>query len=710
MPKEYDWDAEGNEIVDELSKIILPSFLQKVESALTQAFRFAPYFISYNDFTRFIMQALEEKVRLSPEQKEKLYSEFKKIYEKTQKEAVKEAPLKIGFNMADERSINYALSLSDFYLGKFFQGDKKLRLDVVKWLSKYYLEQGNPIGKGQEGIKHFLNEFGSYLKQRTENKARQVIDTSVNHLRNSARLRAIAKARITKYRWDAVGDRLTCPYCRAMDGRIFETGDAIRTLELIESDPASLPEVKPFLTNFPLEKLKSLPSSQMPSKMPPAHPHCRCRIVSYIEEIEEPYPVFVEQAVQPKSLEQTAILQELTTELKALRPEELTARIKAHLGSDWRRNPDGTFDLQSTRLKAEFERHAKDLNVQSLKEYERLSYEVIKNPEQVFIQRTFNPQTKKYETNYLFVKNGVYVISNDEALAIQTCGRLKEDIESWLSELSEHSQSAIVKLLGGRTTSAPPRRLEGLIDKYDFRSIQDVERMLIDFTKERQDFLHYIIKDSKLMKNVDYIMGVMSYDGKNATFLINQRYEKALISALQSFKNKVPLFKKDEEILHALWHELIHLRTKDLFKFYGRLEKTDKDLLETITEFIARHTYDKFFKMLRPGTKPNYQKELIKKALGYQLFVQRFRYVLQKFRINEKDAVKELENILFEDCQNIQSRLKDWLGTKVDLSENDRYIILYDMVNDMMSDEEFQREVDEYYEIVKRRKKRNNLR
>ena len=703
---EYDWDAEGNEFINELLKKILPDFIKKVESVLAEAFRFAPYFISFNDFTRFIMQELEQKVRLSPEHKEMLYSEFRRIYEKTQKEATAGIPLRIDFNMADERSINYALSLTDSYLGRFFQGDQKLRLDVVKWLSKYYLEQGNPIGKGQEGIKHFLNEFGDYLKQRTESKARQVIDTSVNHLRNSARLRAIAKARITKYRWDAVGDRLTCPYCRSMDGRIFDTGDAVRTLELIESDPASLPEVKPFLTSFPLEKLKTISSSQMPSKMPPAHPHCRCRVVSYIEEIEEPYPVVVEPAIPPRSLEETAILQELTTELKALRPEELTARIKAHLASDWRRNPDGTFDAKASRLKAEFEKHAKDLGVQSLKEYERLSYEVIKKPEQVFIQRAFNPQTKKFETNYIFVKNGVYVISNDEALAIQTCGRLKEDVESWLSELSENSQSAIVKLLGGRTTPAQPRKLEDLIDKYDFRSIQDVERMLKDFAGKHQDFLLHGVEHSKVEENVGYVMAVDSKDGKNAIFFINKIYEKALLSALRNFKNKVPLTKEEEYMLKVIWHELNHLRTKNIFKFYKQLSKTEKDLLETVNDFITLHTYDEFLKMLSPTAKPNYQKEFIEEAMGgYQAYVKRFRYVLQKFKINEKEAVKELESILFEDGENIRRRLRDWLMTKTDLLAFESDDIIHNIIN-AINDEKFQKEVEEYYEIVKRRKKR----
>jgi hypothetical protein len=202
---------------------------------------------------------------------------------------------------------------------------------------------------------------------------------------------------------------------------------------------------------------------------------------------------------------------------------------------------------------------------------------------------------------------------------------------------------------------------------------------------------------------VDYVMGVISYDDENATFLINKEYEKALISALQNFKNKVPLTKEDEMILQSLWHELTHLRTKDIFKFFGRLSQTEQDLLETITEFIARHTYDEFFKMLRPTAKPQYQKEIIEKGLGYGLFVRRFRYVLQKFKINEKEAVKELESILFEDGENLRRRLMYWLKTKADLLAFESDDIINNIVNRRISDEKFQKEVDEYYE---RRKKR----
>jgi len=202
-------------------------------------------------------------------------------------------------------------------------------------------------------------------------------------------------------------------------------------------------------------------------------------------------------------------------------------------------------------------------------------------------------------------------------------------------------------------------------------------------------------------------MGCWSDDGENATIYISKNYEQPLLSALQNFKNKVPLTKEEEYMLKVIWHELNHLRTKDIFKFYKQLSDTERYLLETINDFITLHTYDKFLKMLSPNAKPYYQKEFIKEAFGgYQTYVKRFRYVLQKFKINEKEAVKELESILFEDGENLWRRLRYWLMTKTDLTEIQSGVIINDIVNQLMSDEEFQKEVDEYYEISKRRKKR----
>jgi hypothetical protein len=47
-----------------------------------------------------------------------------------------------------------------------------------------------------------------------------------------------------------------------------------------------------------------------------------------------------------------------------------------------------------------------------------------------------------------------------------------------------------------------------------------------------------------------------------------------------------------------------------------------------------------------------------------------------------------------------------WLKTKADLLAFESDDIIHNIVSWKISDEEFQKEVEEYYEIVKRRKKR----
>jgi hypothetical protein len=249
-----------------------------------------------------------------------------------------------------------------------------------------------------------------------------------------------------------------------------------------------------------------------------------------------------------------------------------------------------------------------------------------------------------------------------------------------------------------------PRKPVALIEKYDYRSIQDVEKLIIDFTETHKDLFFYKAKEVVVEKGKNYVMACSGHPDRTATVYINKKYERAVISALQNLRNKTRLTIEDEKILSTLWHEFTHLRTINLYSvhLYRRFSGLERWLMETLTEFIARHTYDRFLNMLRPGTMPNYQKEIIEAGVGYQLFITRFRYVLQKSKINEKEVVKELEGVLLEGVQHgIVKRLVDWLGTKVDLSETRRRIILENVVNLRISDQEFQKRVDRYYENVK---------
>jgi tRNA(Glu) U13 pseudouridine synthase TruD len=113
--------------------------------------------------------------------------------------------------------------------------------------------------------------------------------------------------------------------------------------------------------------------------------------------------------------------------------------------------------------------------------------------------------------------------------------------------------------------------------------------------------------------------------------------------------------------------------------------------------------------MLRPGIKPNHLREVIEDGMGYQIFVERFRYLLRTFQIDEKEAVKELEVILFENVKDLFVRVVDWLGAKVDLPDLSRFNILSDMLNlEKVSTQEFKKEVKRLYESAKRRQQRSN--
>lgn len=435
---EWEWDKEGNEYIEQILKQILPLVLSQTEEALKEALSKARYFISFDNLTRYILGALEEKVRLTPKAREFIYEELKKIYEKTTTDILRDFPVRYEFNLPDQRAVEYATKLHDFYLGRFFQGDRELRLRVLNWFSRYYLEQGNPIGRGQKGIKEFLNQFGKYIRPQTEWKARQIIDTSVNFLRNSARLRAMQRAGIRKFRWDAVGDRLTCSACRSMDGRIFEVKDAVRVLDTIEGseDPTILKEVRPIIT-----KPYKGPSGRAPVKSPPLHPHCRCRIVSWIEELEEELPVSIER---PFGVPDTPLQKELEEEFSAFTRAELTNRIKAHLGSEWARPPTRAKDKHIENflgryIEKHFNKHGIEVSTKSVEEYRKKAFEIIRSPENVYVERNSGG------TYYVFFKNGLMVVSSDDNLSITTLHRRSP--EEWIKDRVRKMNSAILKLL-----------------------------------------------------------------------------------------------------------------------------------------------------------------------------------------------------------------------------------------------------------------------
>jgi hypothetical protein len=408
---ESDWDKQGSKIVDNLFELLKDPLNSAIKDSLTASLKKALYFVSFSDLTRYILMMLEQKFNLSDKAKNALVTELEKIYKDTQANFFSEnkLPIKQELNTADVRAIQYALELHDFYLGKFFQNDKNIRLRVSKWFSDYYLKEGNPIGKGQKGVEEFLNQFGDYIRPQAEWKARQIIDTSVNYMRNSARIRAIQEANITTYRISAIGDRLTCSICRSYDGREFETKETVRLLDTIESsDAKALADYKPFVG-----KPYTGASTNAPSKLPPFHAHCRCRVSVSTQTVEIPTTV-----ERPSFAKNTLAQKELEEEYKSLTRKEIQNKIKAHLGSDWLRPTKGgkgtnAYEKAKDNLEKHFERHGKELGYKNIEKYKMGVYNVIKNPDAVYVER------KNGQTWYHFIKDGKLVLSSDDSLWIK---------------------------------------------------------------------------------------------------------------------------------------------------------------------------------------------------------------------------------------------------------------------------------------------------
>jgi len=160
---------------------------------------------------------------------------------------------------------------------------------------------------------------------------------------------------------------------------------------------------------------------RIPTRMPPLHPHCRCRVVMEIEERQ--MPITVESpAWAPKGISQ----RELEDEFKALSPQEIANRIKAHQGSDWLRPASGgkgvnAYKKAKTDLNRHFLKHAEDMGYNSITDYKRNVYGIIKKPDEVYVER------KKGKTFYHFIKDNNVVISDDDNLSIVSFYRLDKN-------------------------------------------------------------------------------------------------------------------------------------------------------------------------------------------------------------------------------------------------------------------------------------------
>lgn len=216
------------------------------------------------------------------------YRADKSIFAKTKKGSSSNSfdfiPPDSMYNMKDYRTIDYLKSSDDFYMGKFVT-DKDTRKRLTNWVTQYFIEEGNPIGKNSDTISAFVAQFKD-LAFNESYKIRRIVETTLNKSRNYASILFIEQAQVAKYEIVEIGDRLTCAWCQTMDGKTFTVSDAVSLIKNVTDKPVEdVPDITPFATSIKIDEFKGLSDAQLIAKgiqTPPFHSHCRGRVVASI--------------------------------------------------------------------------------------------------------------------------------------------------------------------------------------------------------------------------------------------------------------------------------------------------------------------------------------------------------------------------------------------------------------------------------------------
>ncbi len=411
-------------------EFVLSFYRRAREKTTRDVLSFWRNFVTIEDFSRYLIRKLESYTELTPKEKTFLRQVIQDIYASAPEDAGLPA-IKEGFDVEDIRAIKFAEELSDFYLGRFFRGDQKLRKEVINWIKDYYLKEGNPLGKGTKGVKEFLSRFGDYLDIKTEQKARQIVETTTAFIKSASTLRQMRRLKIKYYRWDAVGDRLTCRACRSMDGRVFSVETGYREMLKVMKNPLSLPDIRPIITEPFYGK-----SSRAPVKTVPLHPGCRCVMVAHTEERE------IRTVERPQGVPETHTQKELEERFQNLTPQERANKLRiAQQDSEWARPPQRPKDKQIKSFLGEyvqkhFEKHKDELGVKSVEEYKKLTRQILEEPEKVLV--SLHRYGERELTYWAFFKDGKMAVVSEDNYTILSMYRM--DPQEWIEVERERAE------------------------------------------------------------------------------------------------------------------------------------------------------------------------------------------------------------------------------------------------------------------------------
>jgi hypothetical protein len=228
-----------------------------------------------------------------------------------------------------------------------------------------------------------------------------------------------------------------------------------------------------------------------------------------------------------------------------------------------------------------------------------------------------------------------------------------------------------------KETTDPVSSNEGAIDlskyiKGDKITNKAVKNILQEYASQYTENFSTGLEDVSMRKSRSYLM---QHSAKVNT-ITGQRTSKStinistadfrdgfnpardLMEGLVSIKNKKPLTFNQEYAFESLWHEILHAKTQT--KYY-RLSALQREHMETVNQFVARHTYPDFIKAF--GGQAEHQAEILDKGYGYGTWISNFRKKLAEKGIDEARAVEFLTPHLMKDYSNLGSKMRELLSS-----------------------------------------------
>lgn len=196
----------------------------------------------------------------------------------------------------------------------------------------------------------------------------------------------------------------------------------------------------------------------------------------------------------------------------------------------------------------------------------------------------------------------------------------------------------------------------------------EIKNILFEYASLFKEDFRGGLESVKFLKSSSYLMqhsmlyqpatnewvGGSTLTFSTKTFLSGFNPAEELRNALGNIKKGGKLTFNQEYAMESLWHEILHAKTKSKPTKLGEKEVRS---METVNQFVARHTYNKFIERL--GGKAYNQEEILEKGYGYKSWISEFRKELKSKGISEKKAVEFLEPHLMSNYKNLGDVIKE---------------------------------------------------